>query len=71
MRLVFVGIAIGLGTAAAGARAVASLLYEGKPLDPLVFASVIPVFGVVALAACFIPARRASRIDALLAIRGE
>jgi predicted permease len=71
MRLVLVGLVIGLGAAAAGGRAVASLLYEVKPLDPLIFASVVAVFGLVALAACFIPARRASRIDALLAIRGE
>jgi hypothetical protein len=71
MRLVFVGLAIGLGAAAAGGRAVASLLYQVKPLDPLVFASVVAVFGLVALAACFVPSRRASRIDALIPIRGE
>jgi putative ABC transport system permease protein len=71
MRLVLVGLVIGLAAAAAGGRAVASLLYVVKPLDPLVFAGVVAVFGFVALAACLIPARRASRIDALLAIRGE
>ena len=71
MRLVFLGLLIGLGAAAGGGRALASLLYQVKPLDPLVFASVVGVFGLVALAACLIPARRASRIDALLAIRGE
>lgn len=71
MRLVVVGLVIGLGAAALGGRAVASLLYDVKPLDPMVFASVVAVFGLVALAACLIPAQRASRIDALLAIRGE
>ena len=71
MRLVIIGLIIGLGAAAAGGRAVASLLYQVKPLDPLVFASTVAVFGLVALVACLVPAQRASRIDALLAIRGE
>jgi predicted permease len=71
MRLVVVGLVVGLGVAAIGGRAIASLLYDVKPLDPLVFGGVVAVFGVVALAACIVPAHWASRIDALPAIRGE
>lgn len=71
MRLVVIGLVIGLGAAALGGRALASLLYDVKPLDPLVFGGVTALFAVVAALACLVPSWRASRIDALVALRSD
>ena len=71
MRLVVIGLVLGLGVAAMGGKAIASLLYDVKPLDPAVFGGVVGMFAFVGLAACFVPAWRASRIDALPALRGD
>jgi putative ABC transport system permease protein len=71
MRLVVIGLVIGLGAAALGGRALASLLYDVKPLDPIVFASVTVLFAIVAALACLVPSWRASRIEALVALRSD
>jgi putative ABC transport system permease protein len=71
MRLVVIGLVIGLGAAAAGGRALASLLYDVKPLDPLVFGGVTALFAAVAALACLVPSWRASRIEALVALRSD
>jgi putative ABC transport system permease protein len=71
MRLVFIGLVIGLAAAAAGSRALASLLYDVKPLDPVMFGGVTVLFAIVAALACFVPSWRASRIDALVALRSD
>ena len=71
MRLVGVGLVLGLGAAAAGTRALGSLLFGVTPLDPFVFVSVTVLFGVVAALACLVPSMRASRIDALVALRAD
>jgi ABC-type antimicrobial peptide transport system permease subunit len=62
------GVAIGLGGAFAIRRAMATQLYGVQPLDPLVLALVTIVLGVVAFLACAVPARRAARIDPLVAL---
>ena len=49
----------------------ATLLYDVQPNDPITFASVALLLGAVALLACYIPARRASRVDAVVALRSE
>jgi predicted permease len=71
MRLVAIGLILGLAGSAAGSRLLASLLYEVKPLDPLVFASVTVLFSIVAIFACLLPSLRASRIDPIIALRTE
>jgi predicted permease len=71
VRTMFIGIAIGLISALALARAVAHLLYGIAPSDPLTFIVVPVILAAVGLLACWIPARRATRVDPLIALRYE
>ncbi|HSK63329.1 MAG TPA: FtsX-like permease family protein, partial [Pyrinomonadaceae bacterium] len=69
--LVFSGVAIGIAGAFALTRFLASLLFGVTPTDTLTFVSVSVVFFLVAMVASFIPARRATRVDPLVALRYE
>jgi len=71
MLLIAAGIGIGVGGALLLTRAMTSLLFEVSPTDPVVFTGVPLLLVFVALAACFVPARRASRVDPMVALRCE
>ncbi len=69
--LAFTGTALGLACAWMLSRVLSSLLFEVKPTDTITFASVAFLFGGIALSACYIPARRAMRVDPMVALRHE
>ncbi len=71
LKLTFTGIAFGLIAAAAVTRALSSMLYKVKASDPAAFVFVAGFFSLVALAACYLPARRAMRVDPVVALRYE
>jgi ABC-type antimicrobial peptide transport system permease subunit len=71
MRLALIGIALGILGALALTRVMTSLLYEIKPGDPLTFLAVSIVLVFVAMAACLEPARRATKVDPMVALRYE
>ncbi|MGA2538826.1 MAG: ABC transporter permease [Terracidiphilus sp.] len=68
-KLTCFGIAIGIAGAIALTRLMTSLLFEVKPTDPETFAVVAIVLAIVALAACYVPTRRALRADPMVALR--
>ena len=70
-QLVAIGLVLGVVAAASLQKALASEIYGVRPLDPLVLASVMALLAIVALAACAIPARRATRVDPIVALRYE
>jgi ABC-type antimicrobial peptide transport system permease subunit len=70
-KLALTGIIIGAAAALALTRLMRSLLFEVNPADPFTFAAIAALLVAVALAACYIPARRAMRVDPMTALRYE
>jgi putative ABC transport system permease protein len=71
MKLALAGLPIGVMVALGLTRVIGSLLYEVQPTDPLTFAAVSLVLAAVALLACWLPARRATKVDPMEALRYE
>ena len=71
IQIVAVGLLIGLVGAAASARLLRTMLFQVRPNDPVVYLAVAVLLGLVALVASYVPARRASKIDPLVALRQE
>jgi predicted permease len=71
LALAIIGSVVGVGVALGVTRYLASMLFDVKANDPLTIAIVALLLGLVAFAACYIPARRATRVDPLVALRYE
>jgi putative ABC transport system permease protein len=71
MRLVVVGIGLGLAGSLVLTRLLRNLLYEVRPADPVTFAGVTILFMGLAFLACYLPARRAAKVDPLVALRQD
>ncbi len=71
MRLVLISIFIGLVGSLVVTRLIAGLLYQVRPADPVTFAGIGLLLAMVALLACYLPARRATRVDPALTLRSE
>ena len=71
VRLTALSTALGLFVAAAMSRTLATSLYHVRPLDPITFAAMPIVLAAVALLGCYIPARRATRVDPMVALKAD
>ncbi len=71
VRLAALGLAIGVNVAMASTRALSSLLYDVRPADPPTYAVIAVLVAAVALAASYLPARRAARVDPVDALRAD
>ena len=70
-RIVVTGLLIGTAGALAGAKLLGALLYNTSPYDPVTFLAIALLLAAVALLACWLPARRATKVDPMIALRCE
>jgi ABC-type antimicrobial peptide transport system permease subunit len=71
LALTVAGVVVGVGVALAAGRALTSLLFGVGSTDPATIAAVVGLIGAVALVACYLPGRAATRVDPMVALRGE
>src|SRR2546422_2508492 len=71
MRLALIGAALGVAAALGLTRVIGSMLFNVSPTDPATFALITLLLATVALIACYIPARRATKLDPLMALRHD
>jgi putative ABC transport system permease protein len=71
LRLAVIGVAVGIVGAIAAGRVLADSLHEVKPADPVIMGATAVALGMVALLACYLPARRATKVDPMVALRYE
>jgi putative ABC transport system permease protein len=71
LKLTAIGVAIGVGGAMAVGKGLSTLLFGVTPWDPMTLAATAGILLTVAATACFVPARRATRVDAMVALRSE
>jgi len=71
LALAGIGLAVGLAGAFAATRLLTSMLFEVQPADPAILAGVAVLLAAVSLSASYIPARRATKVDPLVALRQE
>jgi putative ABC transport system permease protein len=71
LKLSLIGVVVGVALALAGTRLLSTFLYDVKPSDPLTYGAVAATLVTVALLASYIPARRATKVDPMTALRYE
>jgi ABC-type antimicrobial peptide transport system permease subunit len=71
LRLAFIGVAAGAIASLLVSRAIAALLFNTAPTDPVAFLSTVTLIGAVAMLAGYLPARRASHVDPMVALRNN